>query len=199
MAKTNMTPRQAEIKTTNLLKGLDNTNALIAKKQEENLKRVEEIKQLVPVIAKAAAVPAKKAAAKKGTGPKPAKVSKPKAATAPKPAAKAGERPPLKNVIDEVLPTIESGKTTAAAIRRAAHAKYAAKFGKWSNQSIYNALKDDKRYKKHGEGAAAIFTMVGQPKAQAAKPAAPAAGEAADPAQEFVEAVESNAATTAVG
>jgi len=115
--------------------------------------------------AKAAAkapVKAAKAAAKVQTKTAPKVQSKPAAKTKPKPAAKAQskdaakaqaeDRPALKTVIDEVL------KSASAPMKASTiYLEACKRYGRWSRQSLYNALKDKKKYAKAGDGANATF------------------------------------------
>lgn len=72
-------------------------------------------------------------------------------------------KPPLKGVIESVL-NDSTSPLSAANI----YTLVTAKYGTWSRQSLYNALKDDKRFSKTGEGAEATYSVV---KSQASTPA----------------------------
>jgi hypothetical protein len=138
------------IKATSLLKGLDNSAAIIAKKQAEITKSTKELVQALgsisapqpakPAKAEKVAKPAKPAKAEKPA--KPAKAEKPaKPAKAEKPAAQ--KAPALKPVIIQAL---ENGSMTAADLYT--HVK---KIHDWSRQSLYNALKDETLFTKDGD------------------------------------------------
>lgn len=149
--KKQLTPKQTVIRASKLLKGIDNSVLQIQKHQASIDSNTSELKSLVNGLGTPpAAKPAKKV--------KEAKAKPPKAAKPPKPAKKAKEakaasksngaskikppvdgRPSLKQAIQEVL---ANGPLQAADIWKAATGKY----GYWSRQSLYTALKDTKTF-----------------------------------------------------
>jgi hypothetical protein len=147
----NLTVKQAQVKVTNLLKGIDNNNVAISKKLEENENAVKQVQMLFPsALTQPDVKPAqakdlktaKKAKAKETATNEAVKQTK------TKPAAKTAtqdNRPPLKQVIVEIL--TKAGKSVGAAeIFRTACAEY----GTWSRQSVYNAL--EKHFERADEG-----------------------------------------------
>lgn len=203
-AAPSLSPKQAQVKVTNLIKGIDNMNVAIAKKQEENVRAVEELKTLMPIALTQPGTPVQVGGTAKGPGT--AKV-KDQAKEAKKPAAKAngsakpaatakavakpslkeapGERPALKQVIHDLIAKGGNKPMTKPELYNAA----IAKFGKWSRQSFYNAIKDTKHFLADGEG----FVNVVATRSQSAQ----GHGEK-DEADRFVESVERNQATSAV-
>ena len=148
-----LTPRQAEIKLGKILRGVDNSVAQIEKHSEN-------IKGLVPeaqqILAGLANPPEAKAAPKPKAKPAPQAKAKPKAKAKDKPKtnkAKADNmkkpvdgRPPLKQAMQEVLNGDGEGMAASDIWKQVT-----AKYGYWSRQSLYNALKDAKLFKKTGD------------------------------------------------
>lgn len=124
--------------------------------------------------AKAQAKPAQKAAPK-AQAKKPAAKAAPKA---DKPKAPVSNRPPLKKVITDIL--AKNGKPMGAA---EIYKEACQKFGYWSRQSLYNALKDARSFSKDGDGFRA---------------ASPKSTTTDVEAEDFVKKVEGNAATSTV-
>ena len=159
-----------------------------------------------PAAKTAAKSVVKKAATKTATkaakpAAKAAGVKKPTAAkAAPAKPVKAGERPPLAQLMRAVLE--KTPDVTAAAVNTA----LVAQGFKFSRQSQYNQLKKPELFSKKGEGAAATFRNASgaaatAPAAKAAPAAAPApAAKAATSdadADAFVEKAGSNPVTAA--
>ena len=119
------------------------------------------VKKAAPAKAKKPA-PVKQAAPAKAKKPAPAKAKKPaKAAQKAKPVqtpSKAAQkakppvegRPTIKEAIAEVIKA--GGSQSAADLWKSCVAKY----GYWSRQSLYNALKDAKMFKKVGDRFEAV-------------------------------------------
>lgn len=84
--------------------------------------------------------------AKPAKAPKPAKAAKPAKAEADK--GPVSGRPGLKDVLHELIHEANGEAVSAASLYRDA----VAKWGYWSRQSLYNALKDTKSFKKQGVG-----------------------------------------------
>lgn len=175
MTTEKLTAKQANIKISKLLKGIDNSSTQISKHQSLIEDAVPELQKLLvglansPVqpaksngqkpVAKPAAKPAAKSAAAKPVA-KSAKKTPTKAPAKavkidPKPAAKpkAGKpkppvsgRPSLKQAIQNVMSN-GSGPMSAADIWKAATGQY----GYWSRQSLYNALKDEKLFSRNDD------------------------------------------------
>ena len=170
------TPKQMAIKVESILRGLDNSQASIGKHQKKIDDGIEELKPLLAGLANAAtakpaakpvqAKPAAKAPApaKPAAKPQPAKAAKaakpavkpakptakaPKSAKPAKTAAKVKDgkkepvpgRPILKEAIKEMI-AAEGGKGPAAKLYHRAIDKY----GYWSRQGFYAALKDTKSF-----------------------------------------------------
>lgn len=159
-----LSPKQAKAKFDSILSGIDNNSVLIAKKMSTIDEQVKQLAAVAPIAfqptaakpapaAKVAAVktpkPAKVPAAKPAKEPK---VAKPAQKTAPKasakPAAKtAVEKIPLKQVLKMILQAGGNEYTAANELYKTAIAKY----GSWSRQSLYNALKDTKTFVREGD------------------------------------------------
>ena len=159
-----------------------------AKPVKKEAKPTAKAKPAKPVVAKKAeAQPAKPAKAEKV---KPAKAEKPVAAkkAEAKPApAKAGERPPLVQLINNVLDTTPG--VTAAEIYK----QVVAAAGYFSRQSVYVHLKKSDLYTKTGDGAAATFK-----RATGAPEKAGKGGTSDEEAEAFAEKAGSNPVTAAV-
>ncbi len=177
-APTTLSPKQAQVKITTLLKGIDNSSITIRKHQDLMTESVRKVQDLIPAIAAVpaqkpvpAAKPAKVPAAKPAKPAKPAKeptpaakksaVVKPAAKSVAKPAVKVAttdNRPPFKQVISEII-TKNGGPLEANEIFKAAENKAATGgYDGWSRQSLYMALKDTKKFAKTegGYGLAAV-------------------------------------------
>jgi len=143
-----------------LIGGISNA-ALAAPSKPVPAKAVKPAKAAKPAKPAKVAKPAKPAKVAKPA--KPAKVAKPvkvkaeklvKAAKASDKTPPTSDRPSLKKVISEII--AKSGKPMGTAdIYKAACQKY----GYWSRQSLYNALKDIKVFAKNGEE----YSVVGEP------------------------------------
>lgn len=120
MAKTSITPKQAQIKLNSLLKGLDNSALVLNKHKEQITKSVKEISVLVtglanPKTAKAKTVkPVKPAKVKAAKTAKVAKVAKVKAVKPAKVAKVAKPEKPAK-VVKEAAPVEAVAKPTKPA------------------------------------------------------------------------------------
>jgi len=174
-----LTPKQAAVKASSLLKGIDNSVAVINKHHgiiKENTvqlrnvvtglsnaavqetpkpkapakpkpAKAEKAKAKAPAKAKAAKAKAAKAkAAKKEAKAKPAKKGeKPKAEESAKASAKmkppVDGRPTVKDATREEIAA--NGPDTKANL----YHKVTDKYGYWSRQSFYNALKDKKSFR----------------------------------------------------
>jgi outer membrane biosynthesis protein TonB len=187
--ETKLTTKQMSVKIDKILKGVDNSVAQIQKHQSaigeaipvlrslaggiansvETAKTQTLVKAVKPAKAPKPAKPAKapkpakpaKAPkpAKPAKAPKPAKTPKPaKPAKAPKPAkpnAKPSSvRPALKQVINDVL--VNNGTPMSSAD---IYNTIINKHGKWSRQSVYNALKDVSMFTKN-EGVFSLGSKV---------------------------------------
>ena len=166
--------RNNTAKVTKLLRGIDNETAAIAKSQEALNKRVANVKKNAAEIstlvsgisgaaltpsadtpAKKTTTPVKKTAAKKTAIPAKKTVAPAKKTVAPvknkkevSPAKKeaTGARPPLKDVISDILRKATTPQTTADIYKQVV-----AEVGYFSRQSVYSALKDSKLYAKTGD------------------------------------------------
>ena len=171
---------------SSLLTGISTT--ALAASTAVAAKPTAKAKPAKPVVAKKAeAQPAKPAKAEKV---KPAKAEKPVAAkkAEAKPApAKAGERPPLVQLINNVLDTTPG--VTAAEIYK----QVVAAAGYFSRQSVYVHLKKSDLYTKTGDGAAATFK-----RATGAPEKAGKGGTSDEEAEAFAEKAGSNPVTAAV-
>ncbi len=173
-ASRSLTPKQADIKAASLIRGIDNSVARIKKEAASIADAAKQLKKSVlPALsnpkAKASAkipakkasvrIPAKKASAKasakkasaKASAKKaPAKASAKKApAQSPSKAAQKAKppvkgRPTIKEAIQETIRTSD-GSSPAELWK-----KVVGRYGYWSRQSLYNALKDVKLFKKVG-------------------------------------------------
>jgi outer membrane biosynthesis protein TonB len=180
MAKsTHVTPRQAEIKISSLLKGIDNSVLVVEKHRDLIAKSAKEMRTLVSGLSNAATslaatvktVEAKAKATKvvKPTKVKPEpKAAKPKAepkAPKVKPEPKAKPEPKVKAAkLEKVEPKpAVVGRPTAkeaacemigTGVLPAAevYKNAVAKYGYWSRQSFYNALDDAKTFRKTEKG-----------------------------------------------
>lgn len=202
-------PKQISSSINKTLKGLDNEAASVRKAHDALNSRLDKITASVSDLTKLmvglsnAQVQAIKPV--KTVKPSPAeKASKTPVKVEPKPKETVhtestestvqvvkitsplptGDKPPLKNVIDLILAD-SNGPLSAASIYALATAKY----GSWSRQSLYNALKDEKRFIKTGDGAEAVYSMV--------KSVAPASSVTDDEADELIKKMESNSAALA--
>ncbi len=202
---TGLSPKQAQVKIVNLLKGIDNDNVVIAKKQEENQRKLNELKAVMPLaLTQPSTTPAVKVVVSKSVAPtngggttaaKPIAASaKPKVKATVKATAKPSiktespdDRPPLKQVIADIL-AHSSSPMSKPDIYNAAIAKY----GKWSRQSFYNAIKDEHRFQQVGEGFINVKATA------AAKTHHADEADEKDEADRFVESVEVNKSTSAV-
>ncbi len=145
---------------------------------------------------KPAAKPAAKVAAKTASkkpaakaAPKPAKKV---AAKSAKPAvAAAGERPKLKTVVNGLMDAAAASNGGKPAPIQAAvlYKQVCDAHGYYSRQSLYNALKDEKSYKKvkDSEGEDAYIRI----------PGSAASGTSDEEAEAFVKGVDSNATAAA--
>jgi len=66
------------------------------------------------------------------------------------------ERPPLKQVIDKILENHGGGPVKSSDI----YAEACSGKEKWSRQSFYNALKDNSKYARSGDGAETTYKLV---------------------------------------
>jgi len=155
-----LTPKQAEIKVGSLIRGIDNFVTRIKKDTALVVDAMLEFKQVLPALSnttKAAKVEKTSAKVEKTSAkvektsakvektsakpPKKEKAASPlKAARKAKPPVK--ERPTIKEAIQEMLKT--HGSLPPADLWK----KTVDKYGYWSRQSLYNALKDDNLFKK---------------------------------------------------
>jgi hypothetical protein len=103
-------------------------------------------KPAVKVAAKKPAPAKKLAAAKKPVAAKKVEAKEPKAAKKTEKAMPVSNRPPLKKVIFDIIS--KSGEAMGAAD---IYKEACQKFGYYSRQSLYNALKDNKSFTKNGE------------------------------------------------
>lgn len=158
-AKTNLTQKQAVVKAGSLLKGIGNSTDTINKHQKLIAESTDQLHVVLAGLSNMTSVvtanPEKKIAAGKVTAAKhekaTAKAAKVKAAKAVKPAkVKAAKedqkpavdnRPTIKDAIQELIAS--GGPDTKADLYR----KVTDKYGYWSRQSFYNALKDKKLFK----------------------------------------------------
>lgn len=199
-----LTPKQAAVKVSSLLRGVDNSVAKIAKGRtaiaegekaiRENTSQIRSIvsglsntaqtgKAAVkkpakkaaakkPVKKKAAAkkaapkkpVKKKKAAAKKAAPAKAAKKAAPKKAAAKKVAVEG--RPSVKEAIKESIRA--DGPDTKASL----YHKVTGKYGYWSRQSFYNALKDESSFREV-DGKVHVISVKASEKKEAPKKEAP--------------------------
>jgi len=165
MTQTKMTQKQAMIKATSLLKGLDNSVAIIAKKQAEITKSTKELAQTLisistpppvkPVKAKAEK-PAKPAKAEKPAKVKPVKAEKPAKAEKPVKAEKPSKVKPAKaekpaNSKAPALKPVMIQTLGDESMSVADLYNEVKKIHDWSRQSIYNALKDVNSFAKDGD------------------------------------------------
>ncbi|KKK83542.1 hypothetical protein LCGC14_2792350, partial [marine sediment metagenome] len=149
-ASRSLTPKQADIKAASLIRGIDNSVARIKKEAASIADAAKQLKKSVlPALsnpkAKASAkipakkasvrIPAKKASAKASAKKAPAQ-SPSKAAQKAKPPVKG--RPTIKEAIQETIRTSD-GSSPAELWK-----KVVGRYGYWSRQSLYNALKDVK-------------------------------------------------------
>ena len=163
-----LTRRQAEIKAAQLIRGIDNSVARIKKETARITSSASELKKrVIPALSKVEEP--KKATSKKAAKKDPAPKAKAAKKAAPKksaPAKKNGKAPAKSvkavkavKMKDPVAgrPTIKEACTVA--IKEAGGKMGAAdlyktvtgKYGYWSRQSLYNALKDKKTFKKVGD------------------------------------------------
>jgi hypothetical protein len=203
---TTLTPKQATAKAQTLLRGIDNNNAAIAKKLEDNQEAAQQLHVIIPqftgltnstetVVRTApksttptktptAKKTAKKAAVAKTTnGTAKKTVSKAAAKPVAKPAAKTEDRPKLPILIREIISANGNQAMGSAEVFRAVTQDH-----KFSRQSVYNSLD------KH-------FVMVGEKPNQKYKnhpTATKAATGEPDEADAFIEKVEANSGTAAV-
>lgn len=198
--KTDLTPRQAQIQVNNLLKGIDNDNVVIDRRQEEKRKKEARLRELMPVAltqpsptSAPASQPQKSNGSVKAAGPKKAaakpvpakKAAKPAAKPAVKPSAKAApaEKPPLKKALSDILAKAPGRQSTKSELYHAAVDKH----GKWSRQSFYNAIKDAKIFHLDGENVSLLQRQI------------PASNQGEkDEADRYVEKVEAHQGTSAV-
>lgn len=170
---TNKTPtaKQAQVKIATLLRGIDNSSQTIAKNQDVIRKNVQEVKKLAqglgsqektvpaskkPAAKKAAPAAKKKAAKKSASAAKkaPAKASKapsnglPKAPKVDGKKAPVDGRPPLKDALKDLISKAGGQPVSQAALYKQATDKW----GYWSRQSLYVAMKDEKLFQKKGDG-----------------------------------------------
>lgn len=205
--KAKLTPKQMSVKAASLLKGIDNSVTIIDKHRTNIVQSAGQLAGILSGLSNAAtAVPAP---AKKTPVPAPAKKAQAKAqakkaqTSAKKPAAKApakkpaaklaakaekkaaekptGQKPPVANrptvkeAIGEVI--TKGGPDSRAAL----YHKVTDKYGYWSRQSFYNALKDKKSFKEIGDGKIDVAQTSAQTKttdAEAAKFVEKVAGDA---------------------
>jgi hypothetical protein len=167
-----LTPKQANIKATSLIRGIDNSVARIRKETASIADATSQLKKTVlPALsnteakAKAPAKKAKekaKAPAKKAKAPaKKAKEKKTPAQSPSKAAQKAKPpvegRPTIKEAIQETIGA--QGPISPADLWK----KVVEKYGYWSRQSLYNALKDTKLFKK-ADGVVGLVPATGSKK-----------------------------------
>jgi hypothetical protein len=151
-----LTPKQAEIKINKILRGVDNSAAQLEKHTKNIQESMPVVRELLSGLTNPPEKPAPKAAPKKPAPKKADNKKTPKAKA--KPASKKADgkksndvkkpvagRPALKQAIQEVFNG--NGAMAASEIWKAVTAKY----GYWSRQSLYNALKDGSLFKKDGD------------------------------------------------
>lgn len=164
MKNQTITPKQAEIKITSLLRGIDNSVIAVEKNRDIIQSNTKEIRNLIPGLAAGQAPAAKTAKVKVAKPVKLAKIvaaklAKPVSKSIPpskKPASKASAskpppvqgRPSLKEAISKLL-SDNGGKPMKAAD---IYNKAVLKYGYWSHQSLYNALEDSKLFSKTDDG-----------------------------------------------
>lgn len=166
-----------------LLKGIDNETAAVMKLLKNNNERIEKVaenlEQLSRVVstvtnaaitnsAQGAVSAAKQSPKSSPKSPAPAKnIKQPNTgknvskkteikAKGQKNAAVSADRPPLKNVIDGILGKYNGGPVKASVI----YSEACSGKEKWSRQSFYNALKDNSRYARSGDGADTTYRLV---------------------------------------
>ena len=160
-----LTPKQAKIKAVSLLRGMDNSVARVKKEAASMADAASQLKKVLPALSnvmKPAVNAAPKKSAPKKSAPKksaPKKVCNPQksapkkgatkksAAQNPSKAAQNAKppvegRPTIKEAIQEVVQ--ENGAIPPADLWK----KCVEKYGYWSRQSLYNALKDTKLFRK---------------------------------------------------
>ncbi len=177
--KTKTEIRNDSAKAQRILRGIDNNVAAAVKlrgqadkKLAQVVKDAAEIRGIVAGISNAALAPPSTSDAKKDT-PKPTKAEAKKAT--PKPAKKATpakakspakeaasedlnvNRPDLDGVIHSILEKAGKALTAAEVYHGCQQLATAKGFKVWSRQSLYNQLKNVKRFSKTGDGAAARF------------------------------------------
>ncbi len=206
MAQTKTQIKSATVQVGKLLKGIDNDAIAIKKGQEIITKKLENVAKNTTTVknlmvgisnaaiasteSKPAAKPEKSAKAAKSAKvvtAKPAKAAKPakvKPAKAAKPAKLEAKStngsPSLKQVAKGILS--KNGKPMGAANLY----KEVTKVHDWSRQSLYNALKDEKTFRKTGDGANAQFSLINS------------GPDDSDEAERFVKSIESNPAVSNV-
>jgi hypothetical protein len=151
--KKKLSPKQASIKATNLLKGIDNSVAQMDKHHGLIVGNMKKLRSVLNGLSNAAinppsspAKPVKKTVTKKEA--KKTTAVKPKAtkATSKQKKEENPNRPPLKEVVLGIIK--DSGPLTAAEIWNKATEKH----GYWSRTSLYNLLKKNpKTFKKTGD------------------------------------------------
>lgn len=162
---------------TKFIRGLDNDTVAVKKTQESLNSKIEKISASVNTLNKLVAglsngliasvvTPAKPSASIQKSQIKSApvkaqsntdKVEVISVDKSPTPAVKNDNKPSLKSVIEIILS--ENGTPMSAAL---IYTTATTKHGSWSRQSLYNALKDEKRFAKIGEGAEATYSLIGQ-------------------------------------
>jgi len=160
-----MTPKQMAIKANSLLKGIDNSVAAIQKHRTSIVQNAGELAGLLSGLSNAASTPVKAAPVKKATAPvkkaekAPAKKAEKKTPAKAKAKAKAtkagasqakpaGQKAPVPNrptVKEAISETITKGGPDS---RASLYHKVTDKYGYWSRQSFYNAIKDKKAFKE---------------------------------------------------
>jgi len=160
-AKAKLTPKQMSIKAVSLLKGIDNSVAVIDKHRTHIIESAGQLAGILSGLSNAAtetSAPAKKPTSAPAKKPikaekKPVKAGK-KAAAPTKKAGKkvakksAGQKSPVANrptIKEAIKEAISEG---GPSIRAILYHKVTDKYGYWSHQSFYNALKDKKSFKE---------------------------------------------------
>ncbi len=170
-AKPGNTVKTAAVAMSKILRGIDNDASAIAKSQDALNKRIDKINQNVAVANKimlglsnfTVPVQVKTELAKKPAPAQKAPVAKPVVKKDQKPAkaapvkvaASSEPKMPIKKAVDSVLSGSDSAKKASEI-----YTEITGKYGSWSRQSLYNALKDEKKYSKTGDGAEAKYSMV---------------------------------------
>jgi len=172
--------KQTTAAISRIIKGIDNEAVSVKKAHEALTKKIDKINASVSVankllsglsnisvasLPKAIPNPVSKPEGKPSKTPEKvvaavkAPTTKDTTLSVPKDAPEAssvsnGSRVPLKTAIDDVISS--SDKPLSAAT---IYAGVTSKHGQWSRQSLYNALKDDTRYVKTGDGANAAYSI----------------------------------------